>query len=80
MNYYPEQGRIHAVVVIKGDGEKLEPEEKCRAKCGKMLPFKNLVTSDDELNSLPQCIACLHASKNQLALPPGWRKIYLREE
>lgn len=80
MNYAPEQGRIHAVIVIKGPKEKLNPEEICRTKCGKKLLLKNMVKDDEELDSMPQCKVCLEASRNQLALPMGWRKIYLREE
>ncbi|MBI5004963.1 MAG: hypothetical protein HZC04_02180 [Candidatus Lloydbacteria bacterium] len=80
MNYYPEQGRIHAVIVLKGPEEKLDPKEICRTRCGRQLPFENIVKDDEELRSLPQCRICCEASKNQLALAPGWRKMYLREK
>lgn len=80
MTYYPEQGRVHVVIIAKGPKEKLNPEETCHTKCGKELSFKNIVKDDDALDSLPKCRVCLDASRNMLALPPGFRKVYLREE
>lgn len=77
MTYYPEQGRIHAVIVLE---KNLDSKKVCHTRCGKQLPFGNIVTNDDKLNSLPQCKVCLDASRDQLALAPGFRKIYLREE
>ena len=79
MNYRPEQGRIHAVIIMKGPEEWLDPEDMCRTKCGKMLPFKSRIIDDKDLLALVQCGICLQASKDRLALPHGYRKVYLRE-
>lgn len=80
MNYYPEQGRIHVVLVAKGPKETLDPKEVAVLRCGKQLPFENEVKDDDELDSLPKCRVCLDASRSMLALAPGWRKVFLLEK
>lgn len=75
-----ESKRVHAVIIMKGPVEKLDPDEMHTTTCKRKLPLKNMVKTDEALQSASQCSLCHQALRNYLTLRKEWMIVYLREE